>query len=87
MKKIQTKIMVMVILATMGVAFVNVVLSTMISRNSTVSAIEQSLTETTELAALAAQNMISTYTLTISEIASSPVLTDPEASLSEKQED
>ncbi|NBJ97263.1 methyl-accepting chemotaxis protein [bacterium 1xD8-48] len=85
MKKIQTKIMVMVILATMGVAFVNVVLSTMISRNSTVSAIEQSLTETTELAALAAQNMISTYTLTISEIASSPVLTDPEASLSEKQ--
>ena len=53
--------MVMVILATMGVAFVNVVLSTMISRNSTVSAIEQSLTETTELAALAAQNMISTY--------------------------
>lgn len=77
--------MVMVILATMGVAFVNVVLSTMISRNSTVSAIEQSLTETTELAALAAQNMISTYTLTISEIASSPVLTDPEASLSEKQ--
>lgn len=85
MKKIQTKIMIMVILATMGVAFVNVVLSTMISRNSTVSAIEQSLTETTELAALAAQNMISTYTLTVSEIASSPVLTDPEASLSEKQ--
>lgn len=77
--------MVMVILATMGVAFVNVVLSTMISRNSTVSAIEQSLTETTELAALAAQNMISTYTLTVSEIASSPVLTDPEVSLSEKQ--
>ena len=68
-----------------GRCFVNVVLSTMISRNSTVSAIEQSLTETTELAALAAQNMISTYTLTISEIASSPVLTDPEASLSEKQ--
>lgn len=85
MKKIQTKIMLLVILATMGVAFVNVVLSTLISRNSTMSAIEQSLTETTKLAALAAQNMISTYTLTISEIASSPVLTDPETSLSEKQ--
>ena len=85
MKKIQTKIMLLVILATMGVAFVNVVLSTLISRNSTVAAIEQSLTETTKLAALAAQNMISTYTLTISEIGASPVLSDSETSLSEKQ--
>ena len=77
--------MILVILATMGVAFFNVVLSTLISRNSTISAIEQNLTETSELAALAAQNMISTYTLTISEVASYPVLTDPEVSPSEKQ--
>lgn len=76
----------MVILATMGVAFVNVVLSTMISRNSTISAIEQSLTETTELAALSVQNTISTYTLTIAEIASSPILSDSGTSLSEKQD-
>lgn len=75
----------MVILATMGVALVNVILSTMISRNSTISAIEQSLTETTELAALAVQNTISTYTLTVAEIASSPVLSDSETPLSEKQ--
>lgn len=85
MKKIQTKIMIMVIVATMGVAFVNVVLSTTISRNSTLSAIEQSLTETTELAALTVQNTISTYTLTIAEIAASPVLSDPEIPFSEKQ--
>lgn len=86
MKKIQTKIMLLIILAAMGVSLVNVILSTVISRNSTTSAIEQTLTETTELAALAAQNMISTYTLTVSEIASSPVLSDPETALSEKQE-
>lgn len=78
--------MLLVILATMGVALVNVVLSTLISRNSTVSAIEQSLSETTKLAALAAQNMITTYTLTISEIGSSPLLSDSETSLSEKQD-
>ena len=85
MKKIQTKIMILVILATMGVSFINVALSTAISRNSTLAAIEQTLIETTDLAALAAQNMISTYTLTISEIASSPILTSPEITLSEKQ--
>lgn len=85
MKKIQTKIMLLVILATMGVSVINVILSTLISRDSTTSAIEQTLTETTELAALAAQNMISTYTLTIAEIASSPLLSSPEISLSEKQ--
>lgn len=85
MKKIQTKIMLLVILATIGVSVINVILSTLISRNSTTSAIEQTLTETTELAALAAQNMISTYTLTIAEIASSPILSSPEITLSEKQ--
>ena len=77
--------MLLVILATIGVSVINVILSTLISRNSTTSAIEQTLTETTELAALAAQNMISTYTLTIAEIASSPILSSPEITLSEKQ--
>lgn len=85
MKKIQTKIMILVILATMGVSFINVALSTAISRRSTLSAIEQTLDETTYMATLAAQNMISTYTLTISEIASSPILTSGETTPSEKQ--
>lgn len=86
MKKIQSKIMILVILATMGVAFVNVALSTAISRDSTTLALEKTLTETAKLAALSAQNTISTYTLTISEVASYPVLVDPEASVSEKQD-
>lgn len=85
MKRIQTKIMILVILATMGVSFVNVALSTAISRRSTLTAIEQTLIETTDLAALAAQNMISTYTLTVAEIASSPILSSPEVTASEKQ--
>ena len=77
--------MILIILATLGVSMVNVILSTLISRRSTLTAIEQTLTETTDLAALAAQNMISTYTLTIAEIASSPLLSSPEVSDSEKQ--
>ena len=77
--------MILIILATLGVSMVNVSLSTLISRRSTLTAIEQTLTETTDLAALAAQNMISTYTLTIAEIASSPLLSSPEVSDSEKQ--
>lgn len=85
MKKIHTKIMILIILATLGVSMVNVALSTTISRRSTLTAIEQTLTETTDLAALAAQNMISTYTLTVAEIASSSVLSSPEVSDSEKQ--
>ena len=84
-KKIQTKIMILVILAALSVTFLNVALSTAISRNSTLTAMEQALVETTDLAALAAQNMISTYTLTISEIAASPVLTSPETTAAEKQ--
>lgn len=85
MRKIQTKIMILVILATMGVSIINVALSTIIARRSTLTALEQTLTETTDLAALAAENMISTYTLTIAEIASSPILSSSEITLSEKQ--
>lgn len=86
MKKIQTKIMILVIIAAMGVSVINVVLSTVISRRSTLTAIEQTLNEATTMAALAAQNMISTYTLTISEIASSPLLSDPDISAAGKQD-
>ena len=85
MKKIQTKIMILIMIAALGVSLINVALSTVISRRSTLTAIEQTLSETTSLAALAAQNMISTYTLTISEVASSPLLSDPEISPAEKQ--
>lgn len=57
----------------------------LVTRYSTISAIEKNLVETAELAALAAENMISTYTLTIAEIASNPILVDDNISLEEKQ--
>lgn len=86
MKKIQTKIMLMVMAATLGVSIINSMQSVKTTRSSTISAIEKTLTETTELAAATAQNMISTYTLTIAEMASNPTLYDPETSLEQKQE-
>ena len=85
MKKIQTKIMILVAVAAMGVSLINVALGTAISRNSTIAALEKTLGETAKLAALAARNTISTYTYTISELASSPILSDPEAAPEEKQ--
>lgn len=78
--------MILVIIATMGISIINSVQSVIITRSSTVSAIEKNLKETTELAALAAQNMISTYTLTVAEIASNPTLWDEKRSLAQKQE-
>lgn len=85
MKKIRTKIMLLVILATMGVTVMCSILSMLITRNSTLDAIKQNLAETTELASVAAQNMISTYTLTITEIAANDLLKDPTAALQTKQ--
>ena len=61
MKKIQTKIMLLVMAATLGVSAVNSLQGVKTTRNSTISAIEKTLGETTKLAATAAQNMISTY--------------------------
>ncbi len=86
MKRIQTKIMLMVIIATLGVSIINCLQSVATTRQSTISAIEKTLTETTELAASTAQNMILTYTLTIAEIASNPVLFDETKSPAQKQE-
>ena len=56
----------------------------LVTRYSTTSAIEKNLVETAELAALAAENMISTYTLTIAEIASNPTLVDDNISKEKK---
>jgi len=85
MKKIRTKIMLLVIISTLEVTVLCSILSVLITRNSTISAIEKTLAETTELATVAAQNMISTYTLTISEIATDPILMDRKSTAEEKQ--
>lgn len=85
MKKIQTKIMILVILATVGVTVTSVFQGMSITRGSTITALEQTLKETANLAAFAAQNTISTYTLTVSEIATNPLLSSSDASPEEKQ--
>lgn len=86
MKKIQTKIVMMVVLATVCVSMIAGLIGTLVTRYSTTSALEKNLLETAELAALAAENMISTYTLVVAEMASNPILTDETASLEDKQE-
>lgn len=85
MKKIQAKIIVMVVLATLCVSLIAGTMGTLVTRYSTTSALEKNILETAELAALAAENMISTYTLTISEMASNPILVDENVSAEEKQ--
>lgn len=85
MKKIQTKIMLMVMIATLGISIIHSLQSVETTRSSTISAIEKTLTETTALAASTAQNTISTYTLIVAEIATNPTLTDPQSTPEEKQ--
>lgn len=85
MRKIQTKIIAIVVLATVCVSVIAGTMGTMVTRYSTTSALEKNVLETAELAALAAENMISTYTLTIAEMASNPILVDENISPEEKQ--
>lgn len=85
MKKIQTKIMMLVVFATLGVSIFSSVQSIIITQTSAMSTIKNLLTETTELAAISAKNAIFTYTYTISEIATNPVLADEELTPEEKQ--
>ncbi len=85
MRKIQTKIIAIVVLATVCVSMIAGIVSTMVTRYSTTSALEKNALETAELAAMAAENMISTYTLTVAEMASNPILVDENTTPEEKQ--
>lgn len=85
MRKIQTKIIAIVVLATVCVSMIAGIVSTMVTRYSTTSALEKNVLETAELAAMAAENMISTYTLTIAEMAANPILVDENTTPEEKQ--
>lgn len=85
MRKIQTKIIAIVVLATVCVSMIAGIVSTVVTRYSTTSALEKNVLETAELAAMAAENMISTYTLTIAEMAANPILVDENTTPEEKQ--
>lgn len=85
MKKIKTKIMLSIFLAISLTALFLCGTATLITRQSTTSAITTTLSETVSVAANSAKNMISSYTVTIEEIATSPILTSPISSALDKK--
>lgn len=85
MRKIQTKIIAIVVLAKVCVSMIAGIVSAMVTRYSTTSALEKNVLETAELASMAAENKIATYTLTVAEMASNPILVDENVSPEEKQ--
>lgn len=84
MRKIQNKISVLIIVVVVFVAFVNVFIGVLVTKNSTSTALEETSLEMAEAAALSAANSMSVYTSVVSEIASNPILTNEETSLEEK---
>lgn len=85
MKKIQTKISRVIVIATVIVAVLNVVVGGIITSISTSDTLEDTLKETVEVAAVAVQNTIATYTSTVSEIASNAILSNSDSSPQEIQ--
>lgn len=84
-KKIQHKLVAILVATVMVAAVVTGLLGVGITRVSTIKAISQNAVETAEVAALAAQNTIQTYTAVVSEIGSNDILTDPQIPLEQKK--
>lgn len=83
-KKIQHKLIAILIATVMVTAMVTGALGVGITRISTMMAINKNAVEAAKVAALAAQNMIATYTSVIAEVGSNDILTDPKV-LSEQK--
>ena len=62
MKKIQSKIIVIIAAITLAIVSINGALGSLVTSYATTNAVEATLLETSKLGALAAQNMIATYT-------------------------
>lgn len=84
MKNIQTKIIALFLAVSMAIAIIITCVGIFSTRYSTKNALELTLVETAETSALAAQNAISNYTLTIAEVANHPTLTSADTSNEEK---
>ncbi len=83
-RQIKEKLMIFVITATLIVAVISGGLGMLLTNYSTNSAVKKNLSELPKLAAMAAQNSISTYTYTIGEIASNEVLSSEASTPEEK---
>lgn len=83
-KKIQTKITIPIVVLALIIALSIGTFSTMVTRTSTMNALEKTLIETAELAASTFENTIATYRATLTEIASNDILTSNTATFEEK---
>lgn len=83
-KKIQTKITIPIVVLALIIALSIGTFSTMVTRTSTMNALEKTLIETAELAASTLENTIATYRATLTEIASNDILTSNTATFEEK---
>ncbi len=84
MKQIKTKLTRLVVASTIIVSLIIGVMGILVTRYSTNRAVEKNLAELPTLAAMAAQNSISTYTYTVGEIATDEILTSKTNSNSQK---
>lgn len=84
-KKIQHKLVAILVAMVMVAAVVTGFLGVGITRISTIKAISRNAVETAKVAAIAAQNTIQTYTAVVSEIGSNDILTDPQIPLEQKK--
>ena len=85
MKGIQKKITIMICAIILGVAIINGGVGSIVTHVSTLGALKDSAVEIAKVSALAAENMMASYTSVISEIASNTILTDDSVSLNEKK--
>lgn len=85
MKTIKNKITLIILSSIIVVALISGGLAAFGIQSSTMSAIEKNLIETAEIAGMATQNTIATYTSCIAEIATSPLLSDDAVSLADKK--
>ena len=85
MKKIKTKIVLSIVAAIAVTAMFLGFMATEILKKATNQVIMALLTETAAVAANSASNTVNTYTYTIGEIATAPILTDTNVSLMDKK--
>jgi methyl-accepting chemotaxis protein len=85
MRKIKTKITLIIIMTILMVSAILGFMSVEVTRKATEKAIISILSETVSVAASSAQNTMASYLYTVGEIATAPVLSDPNASLAEKK--
>ncbi len=84
MKNIRTKLTFLFATAALIVGVISGLIGVLVTNYSTESAIQANMTEMPGVAAMAAQNSISTYTFVMGEIATNPVLTSTTVSHEEK---